>query len=152
MSGKTEIRALLAIITNAAEAAMAEYDKTGHQIPSLRSADGHPLDDAGDTVSLKKTIRLLEASTALYNQVSSWRCSDANQGACDQLCATLAPPHHTMINVSFQPSINLLLLIIPRSAPKTMNGPAYRLCCRLKLLMRWAHILKAFMSISYRKQ
>ncbi|KAJ6597724.1 O-methyltransferase-domain-containing protein [Mycena vulgaris] len=79
MSGKTEIRALLAIITNAAEAAMAEYDKTGHEIPSLRSADGHPLDDAGDTVSLKKTIRLLE-------------------GACDQLCATLAPPHHTMIN------------------------------------------------------
>ncbi|KAJ6549715.1 O-methyltransferase-domain-containing protein [Mycena capillaripes] len=98
MSGKTEVRALLAIITNAVEAAMAEYDKTGHEIPSLRSTDGHPLDDAGDTVSLKKAIRLIEASIALYDQISSGRCSDADQGACDQLCATLAPPHHTMIN------------------------------------------------------
>ncbi|KAJ7267777.1 S-adenosyl-L-methionine-dependent methyltransferase [Mycena rebaudengoi] len=78
-SVKVQVEALLVLIGDAAHQAIAEYDKAGKAIPTLDSVEAHPLDVSDDTSGLKKAIRLLEA-------------------ACEQLCVTLAPPYHTMIN------------------------------------------------------
>ncbi|KAJ7130775.1 S-adenosyl-L-methionine-dependent methyltransferase [Mycena crocata] len=78
-TGKAQIQALLTLINDAAGRAMSEYDRAGAEVPTLESVDPHPLDGIDDTSALKRAIRLLE-------------------GACEQLCATLAPPHHTIIN------------------------------------------------------
>ena len=80
MSGKKDVRALLALINDAATKAMAEYEKCGQEVPSLDDRIPHPLDYAEDVLELRKTIRILE-------------------GACEQLCATLAPPALTVVNV-----------------------------------------------------
>ena len=82
MSGETQLEALLEIITASARQAIAEYKKGGNDVPTIHSKTYHPLDSAIDTVSLKKAVRLLE-------------------GACQQLCASLAPPQHTLQNVSY---------------------------------------------------
>lgn len=79
-SNRAKLESLLTIINSAAQEAIAMYEKEGGDVPSLESTDSHPLDDALDTVALKSTIRTLE-------------------GACHQLCTTLAPPSHTAINV-----------------------------------------------------
>lgn len=81
MSGKDRIKALLKLISKSADDALLEYEKTGHDVPSLDSTEPHPLDSMTDNIIMKKAIRLLE-------------------GACDQLCTTLAPPAHTILNVS----------------------------------------------------
>ncbi|KAG2074760.1 S-adenosyl-L-methionine-dependent methyltransferase [Suillus decipiens] len=49
-------------------------------VPSIDQTEPHPLDDAVDQVALKTAIRTLE-------------------GACAQICTTLAPPAHTAINL-----------------------------------------------------
>lgn len=72
------VRALLALITSAADNAIAAYEATGHGLPGPNSL--HPLDSAPDALALKKAVRVLE-------------------GACDQLCWTLSPPMHTIVNV-----------------------------------------------------
>ncbi|KDQ24954.1 hypothetical protein PLEOSDRAFT_1114007 [Pleurotus ostreatus PC15] len=79
--GKAQIRALLNLINTSAEQAIAEYDKQGCDIPSLTSGKAHPMDDRLPSLELKNTLRVLE-------------------GACAQLCVTLAPPAHTMLNYS----------------------------------------------------
>ncbi|EGO18879.1 hypothetical protein SERLADRAFT_480559 [Serpula lacrymans var. lacrymans S7.9] len=79
MSAKVELQGLLALINSSANEAIAEYDKAGQEVPTLDSTLSHPLDTALDSLALKKAIRVLE-------------------GACQQLCATLAPPQHTVIN------------------------------------------------------
>ncbi|KAF5393076.1 hypothetical protein D9757_001268 [Collybiopsis confluens] len=81
MSSRTQIEALVGFIQQAAQDALAEYEKGGADAPSLDSLDPHPLDTATDTIALKKIIKKLE-------------------GACDQLCSALAPPAHTIINRS----------------------------------------------------
>ncbi|KAK7037593.1 hypothetical protein VNI00_011085 [Paramarasmius palmivorus] len=81
MSGRETVQALLRLINDSAEAAVAEYEAYGHDVPGLDSTKVHPLDSAEDAVKLRKAIRVLE-------------------GACEQLCATLAPPAHTIINRS----------------------------------------------------
>ncbi|KAH7903185.1 S-adenosyl-L-methionine-dependent methyltransferase [Hygrophoropsis aurantiaca] len=80
MSEKAKLKALLELITTSTEQAIAEYEKDGGNVPSLASSDSHPLDSATDSLALKKAIRTLE-------------------GACQQLCATLAPPQHTVVNL-----------------------------------------------------
>ncbi|KAI6130910.1 hypothetical protein EV401DRAFT_1850806, partial [Pisolithus croceorrhizus] len=67
------LEALLEIINSSARLAIAEYKKHGNSVPTVHSTEFHPLDFATDTVALKKAVRLLE-------------------GACQQLCASLAPP------------------------------------------------------------
>ncbi|EIW80747.1 S-adenosyl-L-methionine-dependent methyltransferase [Coniophora puteana RWD-64-598 SS2] len=79
-SNRAKLESLLSIINTAAQEAIAMYEKEGGDVPSFESTDSHPLDDALDTVALKSTIRTLE-------------------GACHQLCTTLAPPSHTAINM-----------------------------------------------------
>ncbi|EGN93498.1 hypothetical protein SERLA73DRAFT_64041 [Serpula lacrymans var. lacrymans S7.3] len=78
MSAKVELQGLLALINSSANEAIAEYDKAGQEVPTLDSTLSHPLDTALDSLALKKAIRVLE-------------------GACQQLCATLAPPQHTFV-------------------------------------------------------
>lgn len=80
MSARDQVVSLLAHINEAAFKALEEYEKYGQATPTLDSLNKHPLDDAEDKLQLKKTISKLE-------------------GACEQLCATLAPPTHTIMNV-----------------------------------------------------
>lgn len=78
-SEEAQLEALLEIINSSAREAISEYKKHGNAVPTIHSTEFHPLDFATDTVALKKAVRLLE-------------------GACQQLCASLAPPQHTVIN------------------------------------------------------
>jgi len=79
-SNKAKIEALLKLVNSAAQQAIAEYENAGGDVPSIDSTELHPLDDAIDQVALKTAVRTLE-------------------GACAQLCTTLAPPSHTAINL-----------------------------------------------------
>ncbi|KAL4080473.1 S-adenosyl-L-methionine-dependent methyltransferase [Scleroderma citrinum] len=81
MSAEAQLEAFLDIISSSARRAIAEYKKAGNSIPTINSTEFHPLDSAIDTVELKKAIRLLE-------------------GTCQQLCASLAPPQHTIVNLA----------------------------------------------------
>lgn len=76
--GRTRVEALLSLIMSTAQDAMKEYEQAGYSIPSPDSP--HPLDSAFNMLSLKQSIRILD-------------------GACQQLCTTLAQPEHTMCNV-----------------------------------------------------
>jgi hypothetical protein len=75
---RAKLDALLALLNAAGQEAIAEYEQMG-EIPSMESA--HPLDSQSPTLRLKRTLRVLE-------------------GACEALCTTLAPPAHTLLNVS----------------------------------------------------
>jgi len=81
MSGEAQLEALLEIINSSARQAIAEYRKGCNNVPTISSAELHPLDSSIDNVVLRKAIRLLE-------------------GACQQLCASLAPPQRTVLNAS----------------------------------------------------
>lgn len=80
MTGNIEVQVLLELITKSATEALDEYGKYGDSVPSVYETNTHPLDEHKMSLRLKKAIRNLE-------------------GACDQLCATLAPPLHTIVNV-----------------------------------------------------
>lgn len=79
-SGPHSVRALLKLINEATENALAQYEKHGAPVPSLNDTSIHPLDQTQDVLEIRKVLRTLE-------------------GACDQLCATLAPPVTSVINV-----------------------------------------------------
>lgn len=81
MSGKAEVQALLSLINKATQDALAAYESSAQDVPSLSSTNEQSLLALSENLPLKKAVRLL-------------------QGACDQLCATLAPPAQTMIDVS----------------------------------------------------
>jgi len=80
LTNKAKLEALLQLINSAAREAIAEYEKTGDDVPFIDSTGPHPLDDALDQVALKSALRTLE-------------------GACAQLCTSLAPPSHTANNL-----------------------------------------------------
>ncbi|KIJ09826.1 hypothetical protein PAXINDRAFT_86916 [Paxillus involutus ATCC 200175] len=80
MSNRAKLESLLKLVNSAAQEAIAMYEKAGDYVPSIDSTEFHPLDEAIDQVALKKSIRVLE-------------------GACAQLCTTLAPPSHTVNNL-----------------------------------------------------
>ncbi|KAJ3806632.1 S-adenosyl-L-methionine-dependent methyltransferase [Lentinula lateritia] len=80
MTGRSEVQALLLLISESAMQALHEYEKHGEALPSLYGDHLHLLDKGHTPILLKKAIRNLE-------------------GACDQLCSTLAPPLHTIVNV-----------------------------------------------------
>jgi hypothetical protein len=90
-SGRAKVDALLALIISATRDATAEYELTGHGIPSPDSQSTHPLDSSPDALALKKAIRVLE-------------------GACEQLCTTLAQPMHTIANVRLDFLITIRVL------------------------------------------
>lgn len=90
-SPEADVEALLCLINSAAQDAMGIYKNSGYGVPSIHSTQIHPFDTETTTLALKKAIRVLE-------------------GACEQLCTTLAPPSHTLLNVC-------LLLSTPLSRP-----------------------------------
>lgn len=79
-SGADSVHSLLTLITESATSALAQYEQHGMSVPSLDTIAPHPLDLEEDMLQLRKIIRTLEA-------------------ACDQLCATLAPPVTSIVNV-----------------------------------------------------
>ncbi|KAG1817962.1 S-adenosyl-L-methionine-dependent methyltransferase [Suillus subaureus] len=79
MANKAKLEALLTLINTSARDAIALYEQYG-DVPAIDQTEPHPLDDAVDQVALKSAIRTLE-------------------GACAQICTTLAPPAHTAINL-----------------------------------------------------
>jgi hypothetical protein len=79
MANKAKLEALLTLINTSARDAIALYEQYG-DVPAIDQMEPHPLDSAVDQVALKSAIRTLE-------------------GACAQICTTLAPPAHTAINV-----------------------------------------------------
>lgn len=81
MVAEAQLEALLEIINTSARQAIAEYKKGGNDVPTINSTEFHPLDTSAHNVALRKAVRLLE-------------------GACQQLCASLAPPQRTVVNVS----------------------------------------------------
>lgn len=119
--GRDQVEALLAIITSAARDAVASYSSSsgggveGEEIPTFASRSAHPLDFAtgsAEKSKLKKSVRLLE-------------------GACEALCAVLAPPAHTIINVRISylmpfPLSTLIFLV------SNSEGPKFRLAVRAR--------------------
>ncbi|KAG2364023.1 O-methyltransferase-domain-containing protein [Suillus spraguei] len=79
MANKAKLEALLTLINTSARDAIALYEQYD-DVPSIDQTEPHPLDDAVDQIALKNAIRTLE-------------------GACAQICTTLAPPAHTVINL-----------------------------------------------------
>ncbi|KAF9245410.1 S-adenosyl-L-methionine-dependent methyltransferase [Melanogaster broomeanus] len=81
MSAEAQLEALLEIINTSARQAIAEYKKGGNHVPTIHSKTFHPIDFATNTLALRRAVKLLE-------------------GACQQLCASLAPPLHTITNIA----------------------------------------------------
>ena len=81
MSTEAQLESLLEVINSSARQAIAEYKKGGNDVPTINSPEFHPLDNSAHNVVLRKAVRVLE-------------------GACQQLCASLAPPQRTVLNVS----------------------------------------------------
>ncbi|KAG2366698.1 O-methyltransferase-domain-containing protein [Suillus spraguei] len=79
MANKAKLEALLTLINTSARDAIALYEQYG-DVPSIDQMEPHPLDDAVDQMALRSAIRILE-------------------GACAQICTTLAPPARTVIDV-----------------------------------------------------
>ncbi|KAG2050229.1 S-adenosyl-L-methionine-dependent methyltransferase [Suillus hirtellus] len=79
MTNKAKLEGLLTLINTSARDAIALYEQYG-DVPAIDQAELHPLDSAVDQVALKSAVRTLE-------------------GACAQICATLAPPAHTAMNL-----------------------------------------------------
>jgi hypothetical protein len=79
----SQLSALVALIADATKIVEAHYKKVEAMpyVPSLDDLDAHPLDGviAGDK----------ELCTAIQTI----------EGACSQLCATIARPNHTVLNV-----------------------------------------------------
>ncbi|KAF5319545.1 hypothetical protein D9619_008574 [Psilocybe cf. subviscida] len=79
MSTHAEVEALLRLIRDSALKALGDYEKHGGTAPRLQSTEIHPLDQFQNKIGFMKTIATLE-------------------GACEQLCSTLAPPTQTVLN------------------------------------------------------
>ncbi|KXN87144.1 hypothetical protein AN958_09150 [Leucoagaricus sp. SymC.cos] len=92
-SQAANIKRLLSPIDSSARSAVAGYNKVGSGLPPLHSMQSHPIDVQEDVLQLKKAIRLLEATG-------------------DQLCATLAPPQHTMMNRAQNAEWACILVVI----------------------------------------
>lgn len=83
--------------------ALEEYNKTGVPLPTLDSTDHHPLDDVVGSLTIKRAIRTLEA-------------------ACEQLCVTLAPPGHTLVNRSSDYTWACLRVVIEAKIADALEG------------------------------
>lgn len=80
-----QISPLLALIIQAAKTLESHYGGA----PSLDETDQHPLDGQISSAEMKEAVQVLE-------------------GACAQLCATLARPNHTILNVNEDEFLQLL--------------------------------------------
>lgn len=81
-SHSAQLSALLALITDATKTVESFYGETSMPfVPSLDDTTPHPLDTQVSLPELRRAIEIIE-------------------GACAQLCATVARPSHTLMNVS----------------------------------------------------
>lgn len=75
------LNALLELISSSVQEIILTYNVAGQDVPALDSTDRGPFDGPETTpLALTKIIQVVE-------------------GACAQLCATIAPPGHAIINV-----------------------------------------------------
>jgi hypothetical protein len=76
-----QVSSLVSLISNAAKVIEAQYAKSSKPlVPSLDDTKPHPFDSTIPSSELKLAIQTLE-------------------GACAQLCVTVARPDHTVVNV-----------------------------------------------------
>ncbi|KAJ7676259.1 S-adenosyl-L-methionine-dependent methyltransferase [Mycena rosella] len=80
MPPNSPVSALVTLIANAAKTLETEYSKAPEGVPDLNSPTPHSLDAQISSLETIQAVRILE-------------------GACAQLCATLARPNHTAVNV-----------------------------------------------------
>ncbi|KAG7091731.1 hypothetical protein E1B28_008132 [Marasmius oreades] len=104
-SARTQIEALLSLISSSTQAAMSEYEKTGHGIPTPNSLESHPLDNEAGALALRRAIQTLEA-------------------ACEQLCSTLAQPMHTLLNRSMPYEVPCLKLVVEEGIADIIEATA----------------------------
>ena len=81
-SGQAQVKALLSIINKATQDALSAYADSKEDVPSLMSTDERSVLSMANNLALKRAVRVLE-------------------GACEQLCATLAPPGQSIVDVNF---------------------------------------------------
>ncbi|KAJ7487793.1 S-adenosyl-L-methionine-dependent methyltransferase [Mycena latifolia] len=77
-----KISSLLALVNEAARALEVDYTKRDGYVPCLDETEQHHLDGHISSPEMKEAVQILE-------------------GACAQLCATLARPNSTMVNKFF---------------------------------------------------
>ena len=77
---KSEIPGLISLITNATRTIESYYEANGEIVPSVDNSEPHPLDDVPYPPDIRFAVQTIE-------------------GACLQLCASVARPGHTMLNV-----------------------------------------------------
>lgn len=77
---KSEISSLVSLITEAAHNIESYYSANGENAPSLDDSKPHPLDNIPYPLDIRNAVQTIE-------------------GACLQLCATVARPGHTVLNV-----------------------------------------------------
>jgi hypothetical protein len=80
-SDPAHLRALLGLISSSLEEVISGYHAAGRGIPPLESVQPGLFDLPEETpLHLTKAVQVIE-------------------GACAQLCASIAPPGHTVVNV-----------------------------------------------------
>lgn len=77
-----QLRSLLELLTASLQQVEASYEAGGYSIPSLNSVEPGPYD-----IPEKMPFELTKAIQTI-------------EGACAQICASVAPPGHTVLNVS----------------------------------------------------
>ena len=87
----SELVSLIASATKVVEENFAQSSVPN--VPSLDETRPHPLDDRLSSIRMMEAIQTIE-------------------GACAQLCALVARPNHTMLNVSFCSGIDRTVLTL----------------------------------------
>ncbi|KZT67104.1 S-adenosyl-L-methionine-dependent methyltransferase [Daedalea quercina L-15889] len=103
MSGQAEVRALLSIIQQATQDALAAYASKGEDVPSLSSAKEQSVFSNADNIALRRAVRSLE-------------------GACEQLCATLAPPGQSIVDRAQIVVSNCLRVVVQAGVADVLDG------------------------------
>ncbi len=79
----SQLSQLVGLIANATKFVEDTFAMTTEpNVPSLNDTTPHPLDNQVSSMEMKEAIQTIE-------------------GACAQLCALVARPNHTMLDVSF---------------------------------------------------
>lgn len=86
---KTEISGLVSLITEAARTVESYYQSNGENVPSIDNTEPHPLDNTPYPPDVRLAVQTIE-------------------GACLQLCASVARPGHTILNVR-HPTLKMIL-------------------------------------------
>jgi hypothetical protein len=92
-SQPSHLSSLVALIANATKLVESRFEASSQPyVPTLDDTEEHPLDKELSDPELRAAIQTIE-------------------GACAQLCATVARPSHTVVNVSRMPLFKVHMLI-----------------------------------------